>query len=75
MEITESVLIVLALASLWLFALPQRALWHNFVWLVTLAAMIWIAVRRLRRISAATDEAKRIRDEAERGGRPPSITP
>ena len=75
MEIAESVLIVLALASLWLFVIEQRSLWHNLVWLLMLAAMAWVAVRRLRRIRAATDEAKRIRDEAERGARPPSLTP
>ena len=74
-EIAESVLIVLALASLWLFVIEQRSLWHNLVWLLMLAAMAWVAVRRLRRIRAATDEAKRIRDEAERGGPPPSLTP
>ena len=74
-EILESVLIVVALASLW----PLLVGFHHPVyslWLcVMLGAMVWVAVRRLRRIRAAAEEAKRKRDEAERSGRPPWMQP
>ena len=74
-EVLESALIILALASLWPVALGYRAVWY-VVWLmVVLAAMGWLAVRRVRRIRAAAEEAKRKRDEAERSGRPPWLTP
>jgi len=70
-EIIESVLIALALASLWPVLLGYRALWYKVWLLAVLAAMAWVARRRLRRIRAAADEAKRKRDEAQRSRRPP----
>jgi hypothetical protein len=75
MEILESVLIVVALASLW----PLLVGFHHYaysLWLCAmLGAMIWVAVRRLKRVRAAADEAKRKRDEAESSGRPPWMQP
>ena len=74
-EIAESVLIIVVLLSLWPFATGYRALWYD-VWLLTaVALMVWVAVRRFARIRHAAREAQRKRDEAERSGRPPWITP
>jgi len=45
--------------------------WYK-VWLaVVLALMAWVAVRQLRRMGQAAEEAKRKRDQSERGSRPP----
>jgi len=72
-EIIESALIVVALLSLWPVILGHRSLLYS-LWLISmLGAMVWLAVRRLRRIRAAADEAKRIRDETEKPQRPPSL--
>lgn len=72
-QLIEAGLIVLALVSLWPVLLGYRALWYS-AWLgVMLAVMIWVAVRQLRRIRAAINEAKRKRDEAEKSGRPPFL--
>ncbi len=74
-EIVESVLIGVALASLWPVVLGYRALWY-WVWLLAVLGMMgWVARRRLRRIRAAAEEAKRRRDEAAESGRPPWLTP
>lgn len=62
--IAESALILLALASLWPLLAGYRPFWYNFWLLLMLAAMGWVAARRLRRIRAAAEEAKRKRDEA-----------
>jgi hypothetical protein len=52
---------------------------HHYLyslWLcVMLGAMAWVAVRRLKRVRAAAEEAKRKRDEAEQSGRPPWMQP
>jgi len=74
-EILESVLIGIALASLWPVVLGYRALWYWFWLLVILGTMGWVARRRLRRIRTAADEAKRKRDEAKRSGTPPWLAP
>lgn len=81
--IIESALVVIALVSLWpLLWRYYRPEWEwdrvwlalYRVWLVLmLGAMAWVASRRMARIRAAADEAKRIRDEMERGGRPPFL--
>ena len=78
-HILESVLIVIALVSLWPLIWPgpmfvdPKGLWYR-VWLVLmLGAMAWVASRRLARVRAAADEAKRLRDEMERTGRPPLL--
>ncbi len=71
--IVESILIVVALVSLWPLLLPERPTWYRFWLLFVLAAMAWVAFRRLKRIRAAADDAKRRRDEAERSHRPPSL--
>ncbi|MCJ7822640.1 MAG: hypothetical protein MUQ26_06125 [Armatimonadetes bacterium] len=75
MVIFESALIILALASLW----PLLVGFHHPVyslWLCAmLGAMVWVAVRRLKRVRAASEEAKRKRDDAERSGRPPGMQP
>lgn len=75
MEILESALIILALVSLW----PLLRNFHHYLyslWLCAmLGAMVWVAVRRLKRVRAAAEEAKRKRDEAEQSGRPPWMQP
>jgi hypothetical protein len=73
-EIAESVLIVIALVSLWPLLAGHRSLAYSVWLLVVLASMLWVAVRRLRRTREAIDEARRKRDEAERSGRPPSLS-
>jgi len=73
MQIIESVLIVVALVSLWPMLWDYRPMWYR-VWLVLmLGAMAWVAQRRLARVRAAADEEKRLRDEMEKGGRPPFL--
>jgi hypothetical protein len=74
-EITESALIVVALVSLWPMLAGHRSVPYSVWLLVCLALMGWVAVRRLRRIREAAEEAKRKRDEAERSGRPPFLQP
>ena len=74
-EIAESVLIVVALTSLWPLLAGYHEPWYRIWLILMLAAMAWIAVRRLRRVRAAAEEAKRKRDEAERSGRPPWLQP
>jgi hypothetical protein len=75
LEKTESILIVIALLSLWPVLLGYRAIWYR-AWLVgVLAFMVWVAIRRLERVREAAREAKRKRDEAERSGRPPWLGP
>ena len=63
-------MIVVALVSLWPVLLGYRALWYSFWLILMLSVMAWVAVRRLRRIRSAAEEAKRKREEAERSGRP-----
>ncbi|MFB3883315.1 MAG: hypothetical protein ACE149_18770 [Armatimonadota bacterium] len=73
MQIFESALIVLALVSLWPLLWEYKPLWYR-VWLVAmLGAMVWLASRRIARTRSAVEEAKRKRDEMERGGRPPFL--
>jgi len=74
-EIAESALIVMALLSLWPVILGHRSALYSLWLIVVLGAMVWLAVRRFRRIRAAAEEAKRNRDEAEQSGRPPWLTP
>jgi hypothetical protein len=71
--IIESALIVLALVSLWPLLWSYHETWYR-VWLVLMVGvMAWVASRRVGRIRAAADHAKRMRDEMERGGRPPRL--
>ena len=73
LERVETVLIVVALVSLWPLLIEYGAVWYR-VWLVAmLGAMVWVAARRLRRTREAAEEAKRTRDEMEKGGRPPVL--
>lgn len=73
MQRLETGLIIIALVSLWPLLVGYSPLWYQ-VWLgVVLGLMLWVAVRRLSRVGAASDEAKRKRDEMERGGRRPSL--
>jgi hypothetical protein len=74
-EIIESALIVVALVSLWPMLAGHRSVSYSVWLLICLALMGWVAVRRLRRIREAAEEAKRRRDEAERSGRPPFLNP
>lgn len=74
MDKLESVLILVALVSLWPRLTPYGGLWWYWVWLVVvLGLMVWVARRRIARTRSAVDEAKRKRDGAERGGRPPFL--
>jgi hypothetical protein len=73
MQLLEPALIIIALVSLWPMLRDYKPMWYR-VWLVlVLGAMIWVAQRRLARTRAAADEAKRIRDEMAKGGRPPYL--
>jgi hypothetical protein len=74
LESIETVLIVVALVSLWPLLFGFNAAWY-WVWLTAvLAAMVWVTVRRLRRIREAAEEAKRKRDEMAKSGRPPFLS-
>ena len=64
MHLLESVLIVVALASLWPLLLGYYPLWYRLWLLAVLGMMIWVTRRRLQRVRAAAAEAKRKRDEA-----------
>jgi hypothetical protein len=71
--IIESALIALALVSLWPLLWGYRETWHR-VWLVLmLGVMVWVASRRVGRIRAAADHAKRMRDEMEKGRGPTTL--
>ena len=73
LERVETVLIMVALVSLWPLLLEYKAAWYQ-VWLVgMLGAMVWVAARRIGRTREAAEEAKRKRDEMEKGGRPPFL--
>ncbi len=72
-EKVEAVLIIVALLSLWPVLLGYRAWWYRGWLVVVLGFMVWMTIRRMNRIKAAAEEAKRKRDEMERGGRPPFL--
>ena len=72
-EIIEAVLIVVALVSLWPVLLGYHAGWYRAWLVVVLGFMVWMTIRRMGRTKAAAEEAKRKRDEMERGGRPPFL--
>lgn len=69
----ESALIIVALVSLWPLVAGYDTFWYRAWLVVVLGLMVWVATRRLRRIRAASDEAKRIRNELEKGRRPPKL--
>jgi len=72
-ELVESLLILVALFSLLPLLFGFNPQWYK-VWLaVVLALMAWVAARRLRRMGQAADEAKRRRDQDQRGSRPPGL--
>jgi len=80
--IVESALIVIALVSLWPLLWRYYSEWEwarvwlmlYRVWLVLmLGVMVWVASRRRARIRAGADHAKRMRNEMEKGGRPPFL--
>ena len=73
MQKIETALILVALGSLWPLILGYGAWWYRGWLVVVLGVMVWVAARRLARIRAASDEAKRIRDETEKGRRPPFL--
>ena len=71
MDKIESALILVALVSLWPLMKPELPGWY-YGWLaVVLGGMVWVAWRRLGRVRAAVEEAKKRRDEAEKSKRPP----
>jgi hypothetical protein len=49
-EIIEWVLILLALVSLWPWVFGYRPGWYRLVLVAALAAMIWVARRRIGRV-------------------------
>jgi len=69
----ESGLILVALVSLWPLLTGYGALWYRIWLVVVLGIMVWVARRRIIRIRAAVEEAKRKRDEAQRTRRPPFL--
>lgn len=75
MQTIEAIVILTALASLWPLIVGYAwaaTEWYKLGYLgVILIAMIWVTRRRMARIRAAADEAKRKRDAAEKSGRPP----
>ena len=73
LERLETVLILVALVSLWPLLLEYGALWYRLWLVVMLGAMVWVAARRIGRTREAAEEAKRKRDEMEKGGRPPVL--
>jgi hypothetical protein len=74
LEKLETVLIMVALVSLWPLLIEYEALWYRGWLLVALGMMVWVAVRRVGRTRAAAEEAKRKRDEMEKmQGRPPFL--
>jgi hypothetical protein len=52
-QIIEWILIFLALLSLWPWILGYRAPWYRGLLIVALAAMVWVAVRRITRVRRA----------------------
>jgi hypothetical protein len=73
LERIETVVILVALASLWPLLFDYLAPWYRAWLVVVLGGMIWVTVRRMRRIRAAAEEAKRLRDEMEKSNRPPFL--
>lgn len=71
LHLLESVLIVVALASLWPLLLGHHSTWYRLWLLAVLGMMVWVAQRRLRRVRAAAAEAKRRRDETRGPAGPP----
>ncbi len=74
LESVETILIVVALVSLWPLLLGFSVPWYQLWLALVLGAMVWVAVRRFRRIREAAGDAKRKRDETEKSGRPPFLT-
>ncbi len=73
MQKIETALVLIALATLWPYIVGFKPWWYQAWMVVVLGLMAWVAVRRLGRIRAAADEAKKIREEQEKGRRPPFI--
>ena len=70
MQIIESILILLALASLWPYIIGYREPWYMGWMLAMLGVMVWVATRRLARIRSAAAEAQEKHDAATRTGDP-----
>lgn len=66
MQVIESILILVALASLWPYIVGYREPWYTVWMLAMLGVMVWVATRRLARIRSAAAEAKEKHNEAER---------
>lgn len=66
MQVIESILILVALASLWPYILGYREPWYTVWTLAMLGVMVWVTTRRLARIRSAAAEAKGKHDQAER---------
>ena len=73
MQKLETALVIVALVSLWPLIVGYSPLWYQVCLGIVLGLMLWVAMRRLSRVRAASEEAKRKRDEMERGGRPPTL--
>ena len=75
MRIIETVVILVALLSIWPLIIGYEwagSPWYRFGCMaVVLIGMVWVTARRMTRIRGAADEAKRKRDESARSGRPP----
>lgn len=66
MQVIESILILVALASLWPYIVGYRETWYTVWLLAVVGLMVWVTTRRLARIRSAADEAKEKHDEAQR---------
>jgi len=69
-QVIESILILVALGSLWPYIVGYREPWYTGWMLAMLGVMVWVATRRLARIRSAAEEAKGKHDESQRPRRP-----
>ena len=70
MQIIESILILVALASLWPYIIGYREPWYTGWMIAMLGVMVWVARRRVGRIRSAAAEAREKHDAATRLGGP-----
>lgn len=74
----ETVVILVALASLWPLILGYEwsgSPWYKFGYLaLLLVALLWVTSRRLRRIRQAASQARQRREETQKGRRPPWLS-
>ena len=72
MQTIESVLILVALFSLMPLLWEYSPMWYRAWLALMLVGMVWVSVRRLRRMREAFEEQRRKRDGGP-GPRPPGM--